>query len=423
MIVFVTTFIGLLCVSAPIIVALGGCALAYALISGNMPITTLVQTIFGGLATFPLLAIPLFMLAGNLMNEGGITPDLVRFARLILGHIRGGLGHATILACAIFSAISGAAVATAVAIGVVMIPAMKKVGYDEDVAAALTCTASCMGPIIPPSIPFIIYGVTANVSIAGLFLGGVLPGLLLGATLMVYIYFVAVKRDYPRDPKTPVKELLVAAYRALPALFMPVLIMGGILTGMFTPTEAAGITVVYAVIVGALIYRRLTFKNLPKVLLKSGLESGMVMLLIATSEPFAWIVAVDQIPQLLIDWISALTTSPYLVLLLVNIFLLLLGIPMETAPALVIVTPVLAPIAASLGIDPVHIGIVTCLNLVLGLITPPVGAVLFAVCGIGNISLDRLGKAVWPLFFVSLIVLALVTYMPWLSTFLPRWLM
>jgi C4-dicarboxylate transporter DctM subunit len=421
--VFALAFIGLLCISAPITVALGGSALAYSLISGDIPITTLVQTTFGGLATFPLLAIPLFMLAGNLMNEGGITADLVKFARLMLGHIRGGLGLATILACAIFSAITGAAVATAVAIGVVMIPAMKKAGYDEDVGAALTCTASCMGPIIPPSIPFIIYGVTANVSIGYLFLGGVLPGLLLGAALMVYMYAVAVRRDYPTDPKVPAKEVLIAAWKALPAIFMPVLIMGGILSGMFTPTEAAAVVVIYAVVVGAFVYRRLTLRSIPKVLLNAGLESGMVMLLIAMSEPFAWIVAADQIPQLLIDFISHLTTSPYLILLLVNIFLLLLGIPIETAPALVIVTPVLAPIAATMGIDPVHIGIVICLNLVLGLITPPVGAVLFAVCGVGNISIDRLGKAIWPPFLVSLVVLAIVTYVPWLSTWLPKQLM
>ena len=420
MIVFLTTFIGLLCISAPIIVALGGCSLAYAMFSGNMPITTLIQTIFGGLATFPLLAIPLFMLAGNLMNEGGITQDRVRFARLLLGHIRGGLGHATILACAIFAAISGAAVATAVAIGVVMIPAMKKAGYDEDVGAALTCTAACMGPIIPPSIPFIIYGVTANVSIGALFLGGVFPGLLLGAALMVYMYYVAVKRDYPRDVKAPWKDILIAAVKAVPALFMPVLILGGILSGIFTPTEAAGVAVVYSTLVGVVVYRKLNFKNLPDVLLKAGLESGMVMLLIAMSEPFAWIVAVDQIPQFLIDWISTLTTSPWLILLFINILLLLIGIPIETAPALVIVTPVLAPIAVSLGIDPVHMGIVICLNLVLGLITPPVGAVLFAVCGSTGLSLDRLSRAIWAPFFVSLVVLAVVTYIPWLSTFLPK---
>jgi tripartite ATP-independent transporter DctM subunit len=356
MIVFAGSFIALLCMSAPIIVALGGCSLAYALIIGNMPITTLIQTTFGGLATFPLLAIPLFMLAGNLMNAGGITPVLVSFASMLLGHIRGGLGHATIFACAIFAAISGAAVATAVAIGVVMIPAMKKAGYDEDVAAALTSTASCMGPIIPPSIPFIIYGVSANVSIGALFLGGVLPGILLGLALMIYMYWEASVRKYPRDQRVPIKDILVAAWKALPAIFMPVLIMGGILSGMFTPTEAAGITVVYAALVGGFIYRKLTLNNLPDVLLKAGLESGMVMLLIAMSEPFAWIVAVDQIPQLVIEWLTKLTTSPYIILMLINVFLLILGIPIETAPALVIVTPVLAPVAASLGIDPVHIG-------------------------------------------------------------------
>lgn len=423
MIVFLTTFVGLLCLSAPIIVALGGCSLVYALVSSSMPVTTLIQTVFGGLATFPLLAIPLFMLAGNLMNEGGITQDLVRFARLLLGHVRGGLGHATILACAIFAAISGAAVATAVAIGMVMIPAMKKAGYEEDVAAALTCTAACMGPIIPPSIPFIIYGVTANVSIGALFMGGVFPGLLLGAALMVYMYFLAIRRKYPLDAKAPLKDVLIAAGKAVPALFMPVLILGGILTGMFTPTEAAGVACVYSAFVGVVVYRRLNFRNLPDVLLKAGLESGMVMMLIAMSEPFAWIVAVDQIPQLLIEWISALTTSPWLILLFINLFLLLLGIPMETAPALVIVTPVLAPIAAHLGIDPVHMGIVICLNLVLGLITPPVGAVLFSICGVTGMSLTRLSRAIWPPFLVSLVVLAIVTYVPWLSTFLPRLLM
>ncbi len=419
MIVFLLTFIALLCISAPIMVALGGCSLVYALLSDGMPVTTLVQTVFGGLATFPLLAIPLFMLAGNLMNTGGITQDLIRFARLLLGYIRGGLGHATILACAIFAAISGSAVATAVAIGVVMIPAMTKARYDEDVAAALTCTASCMGPIIPPSIPFIIYGVTANVSIGALFLGGVFPGLVLGVALMTYMYFVSVQRNYPRDVKPPSRELLVATFKAIPALFMPFLILGGILSGMFTPTEAAGVSVVYSLIVGAFLYRRLNFRNLPGVFLKAGLESGMTMMLIAMSEPFAWIVAVDQIPQLLIDWISSLTTSPYLILLFVNILLLLIGIPMETAPALVIVTPVLAPLAVHLGIDPVHMGIVICLNLVLGLITPPVGAILFAVCGVTGMSLDRLGRAVWAPFCVSLVVLLIVTYVPWLSTFLP----
>jgi C4-dicarboxylate transporter DctM subunit len=420
MIVFGISFIALLCIAAPITVALGGCALLYALLSDTLPITMMIQTVFGGLATFPLLSIPLFMLAGNLMHEGGITQDLLRFARLLLGHIRGGLGHATILACAIFAAISGAAVATAVAIGVVMIPAMKEAGFDDDFAAALTCTASCMGPIIPPSIPFIVYGVIANVSIGALFIAGILPGLLLGAALMVYTYYVAVKRNYPRDPKAPLKDVIIATFKAVPALFMPILILGGILSGMFTPTEAAGVAVAYSILMGVFFYRKLNFRNLPNVFLKSGLESGMVMLLIAMSEPFAFIVAVDQIPQLIVQWISTLTTSPWIILLLINILLLLIGVPMETGPCLVILTPVLAPIAAHLGIDPVHMGIIVCLNVVLGLITPPVGAVLFAVCGMTGMPLDRLGRAVWPPFFVAVGVLMIVTYVPWLSTFLPR---
>ena len=204
---------------------------------------------------------------------------------------------------------------------------------------------------------------------------------------------------------------------------MPVLIMGGILSGMFTPTEAAGVTVVYSAVMGAFYYRKLNFKNLPKVLLASGLESGMVMLLIAMSEPFAWFVAVDQIPQLIVEWISHVTTSPYMILLPGQHLPDPLGIPMETAPALVIVTPILAPIAAAVGIDPIHMGIVICLNLVLGLITPPVGAVLFAVCGMTNMSLDRLSRAIWPPFLVSLVVLVIVTYVPWLSTYLPKLLL
>ncbi|MEJ5377366.1 MAG: TRAP transporter large permease [bacterium] len=421
--VFAASFLALLALSAPILVGLGGSSLIYSLISGNIPLAMLIQTTFGGLTSFPLLAIPLFMLAGNLMNAGGITPDLVGFARTLMGHIRGGLGLATIFACAIFSAISGAAVATAVAIGVVMIPAMRKAGYDQDVSAAVTSVASCMGPIIPPSIPFIIYGVSASVSIGALFLGGVFPGILLGLALMLYMYLVASKKGYPKDEKKPLKEILLAGWRALPALLMPLIIMGGILTGAFTPTEAAGVAVLYAVLVGFFVYRRLKIKDLPEVLLKSGLESGMVMLLIAMSEPFAWIVAADQIPQMLLEWISGVTTSPYVILLLINVFLLLLGIPIETAPALVIVTPVLAPIAASVGIDPVHMGVVICLNLVLGLITPPVGAVLFAVCGVANITMDSLSKAIWPPFLVSLVVLGIVTYVPWLSTFLPKLVM
>lgn len=421
--VFALSFVVILGLGVPISLGLGASAMVYVLLQEDLSLTMLIQTTFGGMSSFPLLAIPLFMLAGNLMNEGGLTRDLVRFAKLVMGHINGGLGLATILASAIFAAISGSAVATAVAIGMVMIPAMKEAGYDEEVGAAITATASCMGPIIPPSIPFIMYGVIANVSIGALFLAGVVPGLLLGGFLMIYMYFVAKNRNYPREQKATFREVVVGAWQALPALLMPVIIMGGILGGAFTPTEAAGVVVVYALLVGMFFYRKLEWKRLPDILLTSGLESAMVMLLLGMSEPFSWIIASEEIPQLLINAIGTISTSPIVVLFLINILLILVGIPLETAPAITIVTPVIAPIAAQLGIDPIHLGIVVCFNLVLGLITPPVGAVLFSICSIADMKLDKLSKGIWPPFFISLVVLGLITYIPELTTYLPRLIM
>ncbi|WP_319244901.1 TRAP transporter large permease [uncultured Propionivibrio sp.] len=421
--VFAISFVVILGLGVPISIGLGASAMVYVLMQEDLSLTMLIQTTFGGMSSFPLLAIPLFMLSGNLMNEGGLTKDLVRFAKLVMGHISGGLGLATILASAIFAAISGSAVATAVAIGMVMIPAMKEAGYDEEVGAAVTATASCMGPIIPPSIPFIMYGVIANVSIGALFLGGVIPGLMLGAFLAIYMYLVAKKRNYPREPQASLKEVALGAWQALPALLMPVIIMGGILGGAFTPTEAAGVVAVYALLVGVFFYRKIHWRRLPDILLNSGLESAMVMLLLGLSEPFSWIIASEEIPQLIINAIGTISTSPIIVLFLINILLILVGIPLETAPAITIVTPVIAPIAAQLGIDPIHLGIVVCFNLVLGLITPPVGAVLFSICSIADMRLEKLAKGIWPPFFISLLVLGLITYIPSLTTYLPHLIM
>jgi tripartite ATP-independent transporter DctM subunit len=420
---FVGSFVIILALGIPIAIGLGGSAMVYVLMQEDLSLTMLIQTTFAGMAAFPLLAIPLFILAGNFMSEGRLTHDLVRFARLLMGHINGGLGLATILASAIFAAISGSAVATAVAIGMVMIPAMKEAGYDEEVGAGVTAVAACMGPIIPPSIPFILYGVIANVSIGALFLGGVVPGLLLGAGLMIYMYYIAKKRHYPLEKKASLKELLVGAWKALPALFMPIIIMGGILGGAFTPTEAAGVVAAYALIVGGVFYRKIKLRRIPDILLNSSVESAMVMLLLGLSEPFAWIIAAEQLPQLIVEAISHISTSPTVVLLLINLLLIVVGIPLETAPAITIVTPVIAPMAAQLGIDPVHLGIVVCFNLVLGLVTPPVGGVLFCICSISGLSMEKLCKGIWVPFFISLAVLALITYIPALTTFLPKALM
>ena len=417
---FLISFIVLMAVGIPVALAMGGSALIYAFLSGDISPTLLIQTTFAGMTSFPLLAIPLFILAGNLMNEGGITDDLVNFSRQLVGHIRGGLGLTTIVACAIFASISGSAVATAVAIGTVMLPAMRRAGYDNGVSAAMTATASCMGPIIPPSIPFIIYGVIAQVSIGALFIAGIIPGLLLGACLMVYMAAVASRDGYPREPRAPFLDLLKGAFRALPSLAMPVIIIGGIWGGVFTPTEAAGIAVVYACIAGFLIYRRLRLDRMYPLLLKSGVEAAVVMLLLGLSEPFAWIVAVEQLPLKIMEAFAGFSSSPYVFLLFANIFLLLIGIPLETAPALTIVTPVLVPLAAKFGIDPIHFGVIVCFNLVLGLITPPVGGVLFSICGITGLSLERLSRSIWIPFLIAMGVLMIVTYVPILSTYLPR---
>ncbi len=417
---FLIAFIVLMVAGIPVALAMGGSALTYAFLSGDISPTLLIQTTFAGMTSFPLLAIPLFILAGNLMNEGGITDDLVRFSRRIVGHIRGGLGLTTIVACAIFASISGSAVATAVAIGTVMLPAMRKAGYDEGVSSAMTATASCMGPIIPPSIPFIIYGVIAQVSIGALFVAGIIPGLLLAGCLMIYMLIVARRDGYPREPRAGFRDIFTGAFRALPSLVMPVIIIGGIWGGVFTPTEAAGIAVVYACIAGFLIYRRLNLSRMYPLLLKSGVEAAVVMLLLGLSEPFAWVVAVEQLPLKIMEFFSDFSSSPYVFLLFVNLFLLLIGIPLETAPALTIVTPVLVPLASKFGIDPVHFGVIVCFNLVLGLITPPVGGVLFSICGITGLSLERLSRSIWIPFLIGVGVLMIITYIPILSTLLPK---
>ncbi|MDA8124582.1 MAG: TRAP transporter large permease [Deltaproteobacteria bacterium] len=415
---FLISFLVFMALGIPVALAMGGSALAYAYLSSGISPTLLIQTTFAGLSSFPLLAIPLFILAGNLMNEGGITDDLVRFSRQFVGHIRGGLGLTTIVACAIFASLSGSAVATAVAIGAVMLPAMHRAGYDDEVAAALTATASCMGPIIPPSIPFIIYGVIAQVSIGDLFVAGIVPGLLLGAALMIYMVVLARRRGYPQEPRAEIRELRTGALRALPSLMMPVLIVGGIWGGIFTPTEAAGIAVAYAFLAG-LLYRRLKLGRWYPLFLKSGLESAVVMLLLGLSEPFAWVVAVEQVPLKVMETLATLSTSPAVFLILVNVFLLAVGVFLETAPALTIVAPVLVPLAAMLGIDPVHFGVIVCFNLVLGLITPPVGGVLFSVCGMTGLSLERLSQGIWMPFMIAAGVLLLITFVPALTTFLP----
>lgn len=421
--VLIAAFVALLLLGLPIAYALAGAGLAAVLVQGKLNLTILAGKMFEGLDSFALLAIPFFMLAGALMNEGGITRRLVRFAQVIIGWVAGGLAYVNVVASMLFAGISGSAAAEAAAIGSVMIPSMKEEGYHEEFSAALTAAASTMGPIIPPSIPMILYGIIANVSIGALFLAGAVPGVMLGVGFMVMVWWYTRTRRYPAGPRPTVPEFVGAFRDALLALTMPGIILGGILGGVFTPTESSAVAAVYAFVLGVFVYREIRWSRLPAILAEAGLGTAIVMLVIGASELFAWILAAEQVPQRLAEGVLAVSANPWIVLLLVNVVLFVLGIWLEPAPLLIILVPVLAPLAAKVGIDPVHFGTVFVINAVIGLITPPVGASLFVVCSVGKVSMEKISRAIWPFVGMAVVILLLVTYIPALSTWLPRVLM
>ncbi len=421
LIVLAAAFATSVVIGIPIAFALGIAAWASMLTSGEVPLYLIPQRMFTGVDSFILMAIPFFMLAGELMGSTGILDRLLKFADALVGHVRGGLAHVNIVASMIFAGISGSAVADASALGSVLIPAMRE-EYDVDFGTAVTAGASTIGPIIPPSIPMIIYATsTAGISIAGLFLSGVIPGIMMGLGMMAIAYFIARKRQYPiRKGHLTSREFLARLWRVLPALMMPVVVLGGILGGVFTPTEAGAVSVMYAVLVGLFVTRELKLSDIPPALLRAGTTTAIVFLLIATANGVSWLLSTRQVPILISAYLKSISPSPLVFLLVVNLFLLLVGCLMETAAALIMLVPILAPIAASYGIHPLHFGFVVVMNLVIGLLTPPVGVCLFVCCGIANISLERLVRAVWPFLVWQIIVLALVTYFPELALWIPR---
>lgn len=386
---------------------------------GGLPLTLVVQRFFTAQDSFHLMAIPLFILAGALMNAGGLSERLVRLAEALVGRLAGGLAHVNILSNVFFSGISGSAAADASAVGSILIPAMARAGYRRELAAAVTAAASLIGPIVPPSIPMILYGVEAGVSIAGLFLAGAVPGLILAAAQMGVAAWLARRESLPAGRAAGLSDIARAARQAAWAAVMPVIVLGGILGGVFTPTEAAAAAVAYALLVGTVVHRELNLTRVGRALAEAALTSGVVMLMIGATESLAWILARERIPQALAAWVAGLSISPALVLLLLNAMLLLIGIPLEPAPALVILVPVLMPMVHSLGIDPVHFGVIMVLNLVIGLVTPPVGASIFVVSAISRVPLGPLTRAMWPFLLASIAVLLLVTYVPALSLWLP----
>jgi tripartite ATP-independent transporter DctM subunit len=367
------------------------------------------------------MAIPFFMLAGEIMNQGGLSQRIVKFANDLVGHVRAGLGYVTVVACMIFAGVSGTAVADTAAIGSILHPVMKKEGYDSDRSAALICAAGCTGPIIPPSVPMILYGVIGGVSIIGLFLGGIVPGLIMGFALMIFWYLHARTRDYPVKPRQPLSTMLKSTLDASWALVLPGIILGGILLGVFTPTEAAVVAVWYAFFVSLFVYRELDLRKLPEMLLNSAISSAVVMFVCAASTAAAFMLTVGRVPQSIAEIITSISSNPLVVMFVINGFLLLVGCVLDLTPALLILAPIFIPIVTKLGIDPLYFGVVMVFNLCIGLLTPPVGTVLFVGCGLSGHSIWTLSRRLWPMILVLIGVLILITCVPETIMTIPRW--
>lgn len=415
------TFLVTVVIGVPIAFGLGLAAVAGILAWGKVSLWLVPQRMFTGVDSFVFMAIPFFILAGELMTTSGILDRLLKFADALVGHIRGGLAHVNIVGSMVFAGISGSAVADAAALGAVLIPAMEK-EYDIDFGSGVCAGASTIGPIIPPSIPMVIYALAAGgVSIAGLFLAGVIPGILMGLGMMAIAYVIARRRGYPVRPRLPSwHAFLVRLWHVIPALLMPVIIVGGILGGVFTPTEAAAVAVAYALLVGFLVTRELKWRDIPPALVRSAVTTSVVFMLIATANIVSWLLTTQQLPRLLGDFLRSVAPSPWLFLLIVNIFLLIVGCLMDLSAAMIMFVPILAPIAMSYGVQPLHFGFVVVLNLVIGLLTPPVGVCLFVAGGIARIPMERLVRAVWPFLLWQIVVLLLVTYIPAVSMLIPK---
>jgi tripartite ATP-independent transporter DctM subunit len=394
---------------------------ALMMIGSSAPLIIVPNSMVNGMDSFPLMAVPFFVLAGDLMNRGGITQRIVNFANLLVGHIRGGLALANVFASMLFAGITGSAMADAAAIGRILIPAMEKEGYDRPFAAAVTASASIMGPIIPPSITMVIFGVTAGVSVGGLFVAGFVPGIMIALGLMAMCYYMARKRNYPvRTEKITIARAVGTTRDALIALLMPAIILGGIFGGVMTPTESAAVAVFYAIIVGFFVTRELTVRDLMISTLRSGMTTGAVMLIVGTARIFADCLCSEQIPGQIAQLLLGVTSEKWAILLLINLFLLVVGCVMDTSAAIIILVPVLVPIAVSVGVDPLTFGIIMCVNLIIGMATPPLGVVLFIVADVAKMSVERLVMAMWPFLVWELIVLFLITYIPGLALLLPR---
>lgn len=411
-------FLVLLAIGFPIAFALGISAFTYLLFS-DIPLMVIPQKMYAGIDVFVLLSIPGFILAGNLMNASGITGRIINFCNALLGHIRGGLGLANVGASMLFGGISGTAIADTASIGSVMIPAMKKEGYDVPFSCAVTASSSTIGPVIPPSLPMIIAATLTGLSVGKLFVAGIVPGVLLGIGFMLVTYLISVKRKYPKRARKSFGFIFKSFFQAFWALMMTVIILFGIIGGVFTPTEASIVAVIYAIAIGLWVYKELKIKMIPAILLQSAKTTAALMVLVGFANLFAWIMTVEELPQLIANSLLELTTNKFMLLLLINLLLIFVGAFMETIAALLILFPVLLGVAVNVAVDPVQFAIIMVFNLVIGLTTPPVGVCLFVASSIGGISLEKIAVAGLPYLMVSILVLLMITYIPEVSLWLP----
>jgi tripartite ATP-independent transporter DctM subunit len=416
-ILFALLFV-LLIAGAPVAVALGVSSMAFIMING-LPNVIVLHNMVNGINSFPLIAVPFFIMAGHLMNSAGITERIFTFARATVGWMYGGLGHVNVGASVIFAGMSGAAVADAGGLGNIEIKAMRRAGYDTDFSVGVTAASSTIGPIIPPSLPLVVYGVIADTSIGQLFAAGLIPGLIMAMSLMIMVAVYAKLRDYPRDDKFRFRVFFASLRDALLPLFTPIIIVGGILAGIFTPTEAAIAAVAYATFLGLFVYRTLDAKRLLRVSMDTVETTASIMLIVAASAMFAWILTANQVAQMFAEHLLAYVDGKIAILLIIMLIVLIVGCFMETLAAITILTPVLLPVAVSVGVDPVHFGIILILNLMIGLLTPPVGLVLYVLSKVSDVPFERCVTATAPFLVPLVLVLLALTFIPELSMWLP----
>ena len=411
-----------LAIGVPVAFALGMATAATLILAESYPLIVLLKETFTGIDSFPLMAVPFFILAAELMSGGSLTEVLLRFAGQFVGHKRGGLGYTNVVSLTFFSGISGSALADAAGPGSMLIKMMSKAGYDRSYAAALTASTAIVGPIIPPSIIMILYALQdETVSVGSLFVAGILPGILIAVAMCAVNFHVSKKRNYRGDGRLPpLREILVTSWKALPAILLPVVILGGMRAGWFTPTEASVVAVFYALLCGKFVYRTLEWKALPNILERSALLSASVLIIIGLSASFAWVLTIEGIPQQMAEWLISMNLSPWMFLIIVNVFLLLFGIFIEPLPGVMVLAPILAPVAIKLGVDPVHFAMIVIFNLTLGMITPPVGGLLFVTCNVSKVPMSQLVRELVPFLWAHGVVLVLLTFVPALSTWLPR---